>query len=161
MISSEKDIKIQESVKEDETFALALAAGLSYGIAAGDGTVTPKLGFRYVNGAYISNGLLNDKVNRRGVTDNAEIFDVGLGYQRKADADDAAKKAWFADWFNLNIGCDFGGFINNTTFSVEYKSANLLNAIETSAESSPRYADGEKYYNVKLGTFNVGCKIDL
>jgi hypothetical protein len=63
--------------------------------------------------------------------------------------------------FNLNIGCDFGGFINNTTFSVEYKSANLLNAISTSDDSDPAYADGEKYYNVKAGTFDIGCKIAL
>jgi len=153
--STKEDIKIQDSVLKDETFALALAAGLAYGIPVEEATITPKIGFRYVNGAYISNGLYDT------YRSDAEIFEVGLGYQRKADADDAADKTWYADWFNLNIGCDFSGFINNTTFSVEYKSANLLNAIETSAESSPAYADGEKYYNVKLGTFKVGCKINL
>ena len=154
--STEKDVTIQDSAKEDETFALALAAGVSYGIPVEEATITPKLGFRYVNGAYIANGLLTEV---RG--DSSEIFEKGLGLQRKADADDAAKKTWYADWFNLNIGCDFGGFINNTTFSVEYKSANLLNAISTSDDSDPAYADGEKYYNVKAGTLKVGCKIAL
>ena len=154
--STEKDVTIQGTVNEKETFALALAAGLSYGIPVEEATITPKAGFRYVNGAYIANGLLTEV---RG--DSSEIFEKGLGLQRKADADDAEKKTWFADWFNLNIGCDFGGFINNTTFSVEYKSANLLNAITSSDDSDPAYVDGEKYYNVKAGTVKVGCKIAL
>ncbi len=128
---------------ENETSAIALAAGLSYGITLdNDATVTPKAGFRYANSSYVNNDLYK----------KSDIF-KNLGMQKAADPDD--KKAWSADFFNLKVGVDIGGLINNTTFSVNYNSANLLNGIDTKSG----YAEDTKYYNVKNGTFDVGCKI--
>jgi hypothetical protein len=141
------------SVLENETSAIAFAAGLSYDIAVDEITVTPKAGFRYANGAYISNKTY-DYVK-------SGIFETDLGFQKKASASDAAKQTWGGDWFNLTIGVDVGGLINNTTFSAEYKSANLSNAISDAADSNPAYAKDTKYYNVKNGKFTVGCKIAL
>ena len=139
--------------KENETFAFALAAGLSYGLKVEDYTITPSAGFRYANGAYVSNGLPGKY---------SDIFKTNLGFQKAPeDADTALKQKYAADFFNLKIGCDFGGFINNTVFSVNYTSANLLNGISTDAKSSPKYAEDTKYYNVKAGQFDVGCKISL
>lgn len=141
------------SVLENETSAIAFAAGLSYDIAVDEITVTPKAGFRYANGAYISNKTY-DYVK-------SGIFETDLGFQKKASASDAAKQTWGGDWFNLTIGVDVAGLINNTTFSAEYKSANLSNAISDAADSNPAYAKDTKYYNVKNGKFTVGCKIAL
>ena len=150
--SKEKDILIKGSVKENETTAIAFAAGLSYGITLdSDATVTPNFGFRYANGAYVSNGLMGKY---------SDIFKSDLGFQNTffEKAEDAAKQTYTADFFNLKIGCDFAGFIDNTTFSLNYNSANLLNGIGEE-KSAPAYAKDTKYYNVKLGTFTVGCKI--
>jgi len=119
------DGKITEhfgSVKENETSAIAFAAGVAYGIAVDEITVTPKAGFRYANGAYVSNKT-KDYVK-------STVFDNDLGFQKAPwDADKAAKQAFDGDFFNLTIGVDVGGLINNTTFSAEYKSANIMNNI--------------------------------
>jgi len=147
--STEKDVKYKGSVKEGETTAIAFAAGLTYKIALDNGTVTPKAGIRYANGAYVANGLEGDY---------SKIF-TKLGAQRHYSGDDG-KKTYDGDFFNLKAGCDFADFIPNTTFFVDYASANLANAIATDdAKSDPSYRKDKKYYNVKLGTLDLGVKI--
>lgn len=134
-------------VNENETTAIAFAAGIAYKIELDDGqTVTPKAGFRYANSAYVANGL------------EAKYSDVfkNLGMQKQAKPED--KKKYAGDFFNLSAGVDFAGFVNNTTFFANYASANLINGI-AKEDSTPNYDDKAKYYNVKLGTFDVGCKI--
>ena len=144
-----KDAKVKESVLEGETTAIAFAAGLTYKISLDNGTVTPKAGFRYANGAYVANGLEGDY---------SKIF-TKLGAQRAYSGDDG-KKTWDGDFFNLKAGCDFADFVPNTTFFVDYASANLANVIATDdAESKPTYTKDKKYYNVKLGTLDLGVKI--
>ncbi len=150
--STDKNIIYKPTAKKNETVAFALAAGVSYAIPVDEAKITPKAGFRFVNGAYVANGL-------KGAY--SDIFKTNLGLQRNALAEDTVNKTYYADYLNLKFGCDFGGFINNTTFSVNYTSANVLNAITDAAESSPRYAADTKYYNVKMGTLDVGCKITL
>ncbi len=142
------DGKVKETydsiANENETTAIAFVAGLSYGITLdNDATVTPKAGFRYANSSYVNNELYK----------KSDLFKA-LGMQKAASADD--KKAYKADFLNLKLGCDFGGFINNTTFSVNYNSANILNAMD-----SDNFAKDTKYYNVKNGTFDIGCKISF
>lgn len=142
-------------VKENETTAIAFAAGLSYGLTLdNDWTVTPKAGFRYANGAYVSNNT--------SAYANTGIFDK-LGMQNTfIEGSDVGKKTYAGDFFNLSAGVELGGAINNTTFSANYTSANLSNAIsDDAAKSTPAYAKDTKYYNVKLGTFDIGCKISL
>ena len=130
---------------ENETSAIAFAAGVSYGITLdNDATVTPKAGFRYANSAYVANDLYK----------KSDVFKA-LGMQKAAKADD--KKTYAADFFNLKLGVDIGGLINNTTFSANYNSANLLNAMDTDSG----YKKDTKYYNVKTGTFDIGCKISF
>jgi len=138
------------AVKEDETLGLAIAAGVSYKITLdNDATVTPKAGFRYANSAYVAN---------KGEGYKSDIF-LKLGQQRAYSGTDG-KKTFDGDFFNLKAGLDIGGLINNTTFSLDYTSANLSNAIATNEpKSDPTYLDNKKYYNVKLGTFDVSCKI--
>ena len=146
--SKEKDVKIKESVKEGETTAIAFAAGLTYKIALDNGNVTPKAGFRYANSAYVANGLEGDY---------SKIF-TKLGAQKKYTGTDG-KKTYDGDFFNLKAGCDFADFIPNTTFFVDYASANLLNSSSDDTDSDPKYNKDKKYYNVKLGTLDLGVKI--
>lgn len=138
-------------VKENETTAIAFAAGIAYGIAVDDKTITPSAGFRYANAAYVANGLEGKY---------SDMF-LKLGMQNTA-VDDATKETYKGDFFNLKIGVEFAGFLDNTTFSANYSSANLLNGISDDAtKSTPAYTKDSKYYNVKLGTFDIGCKISL
>ena len=154
--------------RKQDTFAFALAGGVKYGIKSGDITVTPKAGFRFANVAYVENNI-----NGKSPLSEEKVF-KDLGSQKTIDddkSDDHNKNGRYAaDFFNLKAGVDIEGIINNTTFSVEYASANLLNKIDyTSKEltvngatkANPYYNDGWKWYNVKLGTLDVGCKISF
>jgi len=154
--------------RKQDTFAFALAGGVKYGIKSGDLTVTPKAGFRFANVAYVENNI-------NGINPlSADKVFKDLGSQKTIDddkSDDHNKNGRYAaDFFNLKAGVDIEGIINNTTFSVEYASANLLNKIDyTSKEitvngattANPYYNGGWKWYNVKLGTLDVGCKISF
>ena len=162
---------------KDEKFALALAAGVKYDIKSGDITVTPRGGFRFANTAYVDNGI-----NGKNPLSEKKVFD-GMGTQKevkKVDANGVKDKKYGlkeAAYLNIKAGVDVTGLINNTTFSLDYVSANLLNKTDyTSKEVSnrdylgvnadgnganPNYNDGWKFYNVKLGTLNVGCKISF
>ena len=147
----DKTVTIKNSIdNEKETTALALAAGLSYKATLdNDVTVTPKAGFRYINSSYAAN---------KTTIGGSDVF-KDWGIQKLAK--DADKKTYDADFFNLKAGVEVGGVIDNVTFSANYTSANLLNGISDDAESVPAYAKDTKYYNVKLGTFDIGCKISL
>ena len=71
------------------------------------------------------------------------------------------------NYFNLKAGVDVKGFIPNTTIFAEYASANLLNdddAYTDPAEGKAgknKYEEVNKFYDIKNGTFNVGCKISF
>ena len=128
------------------TFALALAAGVRYDIKADNITITPKVSARYANTCYVAN---KEAIDAAVPASDKTMFKVAdLGIQKK-NADGERKDLYAGDFFNLEAGVEVGGLISNTTFSVHYKSANLMNLIE--------YTD--KTYNVKAGTLNVGCKI--
>ena len=157
---------------KDGTLALAFAAGLSYKVEIDAGAVTPKLGIRYANAAYVDNSI-----NSASPLKNDAVF-KDLGEQAKfyKETGDKAYKNKNAtqagitdgDFFNLKAGVDIN-VIDNTTFFVDYSSANLLNKIDFKAEKAPtdgnpNYKIGSGankfgFYNQKLGTLNVGCKI--
>ena len=156
---------------KDEKFALALAGGLKYDIKSGEYTITPQFGFRFANTAYVEN-----KINNRTPLSTNKVFDK-MGEQDKLwDVNNSKVKygngGYIAGWLNIKASVDFAGFINNTTFSLEYESANLMNKTDYHSKeynrngatiANPLYHEGNgsgsKYYNVKLGHFDVGCKI--
>ncbi len=109
--------------------AFGVAGGLKYAIAATDSvTVTPFAGVRFSKGATL--GALTDA--NEANTDNGG----------KTDADAGAA----AELLNVKVGFDVAGLINNTTFSVDWTSRDLMSD-----------ADGKSM----LGTINVTCKIAL
>ena len=144
---------------KNDTFALALAAGVKYDIKADDITVTPQVGIRYANTAYVDNGI-----NGYDPLKTNKVFD-GLGIQKDADSGDRALIAGGvkADgYFNLKAGVNVSGLINNTSFYGVYESANLLNKTDYSVYKASYDAEKDaKFYNIKAGTFNVGCKISF
>jgi len=148
------------------TTALALAAGLKYDIKADDITISPKASVRYANTCYVENKATIDRYVPASGNSLFKTGDDQLGIQdRVADANSERNGLYAGDFFNLEAGVDVAGLINNTTFSCHYKSANLLNKTNYSSETIdgvPNTNYSEKgMYNVKLGTFNVGCKISF
>ena len=120
-------------VNKDRATAIAIAAGASYDVKAGEVTITTKAGARYANKAYVENSFINKDKDGKEVG----LF-KDLGYAKDDEG-----------YLNLKIGADINGLLDNTTFFVNYTSANLLNETD--------YADD--YYAVKAGTLNVGAKI--
>ena len=127
------DYKKDACVNKDRATAIAIAAGASYDVKAGDVTITTKAGARYANKAYVENSFINKDKDGKEVG----LF-KDLGYAKDDEG-----------YLNLKIGADINGLLDNTTFFVNYTSANLLNETD--------YADD--YYAVKAGTLNVGAKI--
>ena len=126
------DYMKEACANKDRATAIAIAAGASYDVKAGDVTITTKAGARYANKAYKENNFIDKKEGK----------EVGLFKDLGAAKDDEG-------YLNLKIGADINGLLDNTTFFVNYTSANLLNETD--------YADD--YYAVKAGTLNVGAKI--
>ena len=153
---------------KDATLALGFAAGLSYKIEIDAGAITPKFGVRYANAAYVDN-----KVHTLSLLAKDPVFSE-MGDQAKfyKETGDKTYKNGLSDgdYFNLKAGVDVN-VIDNTTFFVDYASANLLNKIDFKAEKAPTegklndtYKIGSGagkfgFYNQKLGTLNIGCKI--
>jgi hypothetical protein len=159
------DVKKYVNAKnEDGTLALGVAAGLSYKIEIDAGAITPKFGIRYANAAYVENEI----ASASPLKNDAVFKDMGKQAVIYGKTGDEAYKngLYDGDFFNLKAGVDIN-VIDNTTFFVDYASANLLNKIDytdkapTDAKipaANYRVSDFG-YYNVKLGTLNIGCKI--
>jgi len=142
------DKKIYEGAADkNDTFALGLGAALAYDIKLDEITVTPQAGFRFVNTAFADNEI----GNYYSLDSNNPAFFNDLGAQKKV-ADGDRTGLYDNGFFNLKAGVNVNGLINNTDFFAVYQSANLLNGTD--------YGD-DKFYNVKAGTFNVGCKISF
>ena len=114
---------------EEGDTAMGFVAAAKYAIAAGDMTITPNFGVMFRNDAYLdaqSNTLLTAPAGR------------------KLDE----------DALNLKAGVDVTGLIDNTTLSVIYDSANLLN-------EKTKKDNFDLIYPEKLGTLNFKVKIAL
>ena len=103
--------------KEEVNPGFAFAAGLKYKLAVGEGSITPKFGIAMLGGYYEA---------------PAQIKFVGGKYN--------------GEILNLQAGVDFGGYVENTTFSIDYASKNLKDETKDAATA---------------GTLNFKCKIAL
>lgn len=84
---------------------LAIGAGVGYDVKADDLTITPKFACRYENKAYGEELCPKND----GAKDN--MF---------------AQKTAGSEYFDVTASVDLAGLINNTTFTVEYVSGNLI-----------------------------------
>ena len=103
--------------KEEVNPGFAFAAGLKYNLAVGEGSITPKFGIAMLGGYYGK---------------PSQIKFVGDAYK--------------GEILNLQAGVDFGGYVENTTFSIDYASKNLKDGTKDAATA---------------GTLNFKCKIAL
>ena len=114
--------------------AMAVAFGAKYAIAAGDMTITPNVGVRFMNDSYLDNGIT--------------LLNTPFG---EADKNRERENKNNDNVMNLKAGVDVTGLIDNTTLSVIYNSRNLLNSIDYKGDANP----------AKLGTLNFKVKIAL
>ena len=105
------------SVKKETNPGFAFAAGLKYKLAVGEGSITPQFGIAMLGGYYEA---------------PSQIAFVGDKYK--------------GEILNLQAGVEFGGYVENTTFSIDYASKNLKDGTKDAATA---------------GTLNFKCKIAL
>lgn len=142
------DSKDQVFYKAEEgKLPMAFALGAKYAIGVDEMTITPQFGLRFANSAYVSymeKGALE--------AEKGDPVFGEMGVQKGADADDAKYGLnYHGNFMNLKLGVDVAGLVDNTTLSVTWQTANILNAID--------YAD--KTHGPKLGTLNFKAKIAL
>ena len=131
---------------EEGKVPAAFAFGAKYAIGVDEMTITPQLGVRFANAAYVSYGI-----EEKGDKAEDHVFN-DMGVQKPANADDAKYGLMYhGNFMNLKLGVDVAGLIDNTTLSVTWQTANILNAFD--------YAD--KTHGPKLGTLNFKAKIAL
>ena len=119
--TTEKVGDVEEKSNAVKAEGYQFAAGLKYKLKAGEGTITPQFGIAMADKGYAVNQKQVIKYN------NTPVYD--------ADNTDKAL-------LNIKAGAEFKGYVENTTFSVEYASRNLKNEDST-------------------GTLNFTCKIAL
>ena len=150
---------LKDNANEARTFGLAAAFGVAYDIKATDDiTITPKFGLRYANSAYIQN-----KVNKMAPLSNHALFEAGYGKMglQQTQTNGKHPDGDIDNYLNIKFGLDAAGLISNTTFFVEYSSANLLFDGEAVESDKNQYNEQNKYYSIKAGTIDVGCKISF
>ena len=112
--------------------AFAVAGGLKYNLKVNDNvTITPQAGVRF-NGNTTATTL--NALKQKRYDDNGKFNSDIVG----TNADNTL--------MNVKVGADVVGLINNTTFSVDWTSRNLLSNNKD---------------NGQIGTINLTCKIAL
>ena len=106
-----------DNSKTEVNPGFAFAAGLKYKLAVGEGSITPQFGIAMLGGYYEA---------------PSQIAFVGDKYK--------------GEILNLQAGVEFGGYVENTTFSIDYASKNLKDGTKDAATA---------------GTLNFKCKIAL
>ena len=86
------------------------AAGVKYALSAGEGTITPQFGIAMADKVKVS------KVKDDKVVDPYDVVSGVIGFNGRADE---------GEILNIKAGVEFGGYVENTTFSVVYTSKNL------------------------------------
>lgn len=145
---AKNDVEGPDTVKyiaEKAKVPMAFALGANYAIPVDEMTITPKFGVRFANAAYV--------VYKKAVifTEKGdEVVFGGMGEQKPQGSDDY-NITIDGNYLNLKLGVDVAGLVDNTTLSVTWQTANILNAID--------YAD--KTHGPKLGTLDFKAKIAL
>jgi len=111
------------------TIGFGVAAGLKYALAINDSVkITPQVGMRFAKGATLPN------------------FTAAYANPDNGGKTDIVGTNTDGTLMNVKVGADVSGLINNTTFSVDWTSRNLLSNSQDAG---------------RVGTINVTCKIAL
>ncbi|MDD7274077.1 MAG: hypothetical protein PUH08_00220, partial [Treponema sp.] len=140
--TGKSDNKTTYKAGEKKVTAMAFTLGAKYALNVEEMTITPQIGLRFANAAYVDYG---DTVAEKG---NA-VF-AKMGDQKKKDAADENGIISDGNYMNLKFGVDVAGLIDNTTLSVNWATDNILNALSTDTTNIN-----------KFGTLNFKAKIAL
>ncbi|MDY3756116.1 MAG: autotransporter [Treponema sp.] len=140
--TGKSDNKTTYKAGDKKVTAMAFTLGAKYALNVEEMTITPQIGLRFANAAYVDYG---DTVAEKG---NA-VF-AKMGDQKKKDAADENGIISDGNYMNLKFGVDVAGLIDNTTLSVNWATDNILNAESTDTENIN-----------KFGTLNFKAKIAL
>ena len=119
LVENKDGDKITSESFEIDDVPFEFAAGLKYKLSVGEGSITPQFGIAMAKNAWAG---VTKVINYNNYTYDADNEDLEV--------------------LNIKAGAEFKGYVENTTFSVEYASKNLKNEDST-------------------GTLNFKCKIAL
>ena len=137
--TGEDDDKTTYELKKAVT-AMAFTLGAKYALNVEEMTITPQIGLRFANAAYVD----------YGITEKGNAVFAKMGGQKKNATPDENGIISDGNYMNLKLGVDVAGLIDNTTLSVNWATDNILNAESTDTTNIN-----------KLGTLNFKAKIAL
>ncbi|AEE17493.1 autotransporter [Treponema brennaborense] len=131
----------------NKDMGMAFVLSAKYAIPVDAMTITPNAGVRFANASYADNykdfGEADDGVF--GKKDGT--YKLSMGDQKTK----TGSALFDGNFMNIKAGVDVAGLISNTTLSVIYESANVLNSLEAASGANVS----------KLGTLNFKAKIAL
>lgn len=162
--------KLIETTKTVKTEGYEFAIGAKYEIAVGAGKITPQFGLAMCD-AKCSNALfattdangfgknVTGKYVKSSLASGTDLWinpDTNVVENKKEN-----KLVEAVGVTNLKIGAEFGGFVPNTTFGIEYTSGNLAaNGVKYTTDVRTN-KDTKEIENKEVGTLNITCKISL
>ena len=138
--TGKSDAKTQYEAGEKAVTAMAFTLGAKYALNVEEMTITPQIGLRFANAAYVD----------YGITEKGNAVFAKMGAQKQKVAADENGITSDGNYMNLKLGVDVAGLIDNTTLSVNWATDNILNASSTDTTNIN-----------KLGTLNFKAKIAL
>ena len=124
--------------------AMAFTLGAKYALNVEEMTITPQIGLRFANAAYV------DYTKARYFSEKGNAVFADMGAQKPKTKDENGITS-DGNYMNLKFGVDVAGLIDNTTLSVNWATNNILNATKSTDTTNIE----------KFGTLNFKAKIAL
>lgn len=141
---AENDVEGPDTVtyiRDEAKVPMAFAVGANYAIPVDEMTITPKFGLRFANAAYVDYKKAGKFTER-----DDEVFG-GMGEQEPQDVDKYGITS-DGNYMNLKLGVDVTGLVDNTTLSVTWQTANILNKKDYVSGNGPKF--GELNFKAKI-----------
>lgn len=141
---AENDVEGPDTVtyiRDEAKVPMAFAVGANYAIPVDEMTITPKFGLRFANAAYV------DYKEAGKFTENDDEVFGGMGEQEPQGVDKYGITS-DGNYMNLKLGVDVTGLVDNTTLSVTWQTANILNKIDYVSGNGPKF--GELNFKAKI-----------
>ena len=140
--TGKSDNKTTYEAGDKKVTAMAFTLGAKYALNVEEMTITPQIGLRFANAAYVDYGVTD--------TEKGNAVFAKMGDQKKNAVADENGITSDGNYMNLKFGVDVAGLIDNTTLSVNWATDNILNAQSTDTTNIN-----------KFGTLNFKAKIAL
>ena len=141
--TGKNDNKTTYKAGDKKVTPMAFTLGAKYALNVEEMTITPQIGLRFANAAYVDYGVTD--------TEKGNAVFAKMGDQKKKKAADENGITSDGNYMNLKFGVDVAGLIDNTTLSVNWATDNILNATKSTDTTNIN----------KFGTLNFKAKIAL